>query len=60
MEEEKEQSTCPNGGEHKWYKPYVNEEVKRCAMCDRDNLCGKPHNNGEESCMECEIIKLGI
>ena len=24
------------------------------------NRCGKPHNNGEESCMECEIIKAGI
>lgn len=27
---------------------------------DEDNECGKAHNNGEETCMECEIIKRGI
>ena len=27
---------------------------------DEDNLCGKPHNNGEESCSECLTIKMGI
>ena len=29
---------------------------------DDENLCGKPHNNGEgeESCSECLTIKMGI
>jgi hypothetical protein len=26
---------------------------------DKDNLCGKSHNNGEPSCLECEVIKSG-
>jgi len=28
-----------------------------CNSCRIENVCGKPHNNGEESCLECEIIK---
>jgi predicted PP-loop superfamily ATPase len=25
-----------------------------------ENLCGKPHNNGEETCGECQAIKHNI
>lgn len=25
-----------------------------------DNLCGKPHNNGDPDCLECGVIKLNI
>jgi len=38
------------------------EEVKEHYEDYEENLCRKPHNNGEgiESCLECQIIKLGI
>ncbi len=25
-----------------------------------ENLCGQPHNNGEEDCVECEIIRRNL
>jgi hypothetical protein len=36
--------------------------IRRCMYCagKPENKCGKPHNNGEESCVECEAIKAGI
>ena len=38
---------CPNCGE--------------MEMLDaEDNLCGTPHNNGEESCQICETLKRDI
>jgi hypothetical protein len=28
---------------------------------DENNLCGKPHNNGDEAdCLECGVIRYGI
>lgn len=27
---------------------------------DQDNLCGKPHNNGEETCIECLAIEKNL
>jgi hypothetical protein len=38
-------------------------EIKRQEAEDElaeENECGKPHNNGRETCEECEIIKAGI
>lgn len=32
--------------------------MKRAA--DHLNPCGKPHNNGEDTCQECLTIKEGI
>jgi hypothetical protein len=25
-----------------------------------ENLCEKPHNNGRENCVECEVIKSNV
>jgi|GEM_PF-4690041 hypothetical protein len=25
-----------------------------------ESSCGNPHNNGDESCMECAILKMNI
>ena len=30
-----EQSECPNGGDHRWHKPYINEKTEKCTMCDK-------------------------
>jgi hypothetical protein len=51
---------CPdNHGDHKWYKPYINEDVQKCLMCDKvketkgdkkkgeDNTCGTCGKNSK-------------
>jgi hypothetical protein len=25
-----------------------------------ETLCGKPHNNAEEDCLECGVIRMGV
>ena len=27
---------------------------------EEENRCGEPHNNGDEECLECQIIKLNL
>jgi len=27
---------------------------------EEENVCGKPHNNGEETCAECMAIQSGL
>lgn len=49
---------CPNGGEHRWHKPYVNEDTLKCAMCDKIKDepiglcedCGKTYTNDPHTC----------
>lgn len=31
----KGKSECPNGGIHRWHKPYANEDIHKCSMCDK-------------------------
>ena len=33
------------------------EEVKEAY---EETLCGEPHNNAEESCLECEVMKANV
>jgi len=40
--------------------PYCLASAEIDCGCENENLCGKPHNNGEASCLECEIIKKNI
>jgi hypothetical protein len=28
-------SECSNGGIHIWHKPYTNEDIHKCSMCDK-------------------------
>ncbi len=36
------------------------DKGRKDTNVDLNNLCGKPHNNGEDSCLECEVIKKDI
>lgn len=29
-------------------------------IMNEDTLCGKPHNNADETCLECEVIKKNL
>jgi hypothetical protein len=43
------------------YTPYAKYLVEYYdSLHDDDNLCGKPHNNAEPTCLECEVIRHNI
>ena len=61
---------CSNGGKHRWYKPYINEDALKCSMCDRVKATGEKckfcghnkfitDNEGDKYCEnpDCEMYK---
>lgn len=44
------------------FKKALNEQMEREFMGEslEESICGNPHNNGDESCLECEIVKNNI
>ena len=44
------------------FKEALNEQMEEAFIKkdSEESICGNPHNNGDESCMECEIVKYNI
>ena len=44
------------------FKEALSEQMEKAFMkeASEESICGNPHNNGDESCMECEIVKYNI
>lgn len=44
------------------FKKALNEKIENTFSQEalEENSCGNPHNNGDESCFECEVIKTNI
>lgn len=52
---------CQKCGKHSLWGISWNQDKEKdfiCDDCKKENPCGKPHNNGEPMCIECETIKL--
>lgn len=42
-------------------RPETKAKMERLkAELEQETECGNPHNNGDETCFECQVVKSGV